>query len=133
MSRWLGKQGSFESPGAGYGAGYERRLSEDEGRSHKKLNRSFTISSQPASGAGARLKSREPSSPLKRFAQAKDAIRRAFQHLGARLEESQTFMRAAHQGSECEGVTALVQRTQGIQEVLARDHMKVDMPVNHHE
>ena len=123
MSRWLGKQGSFESPGAGYSANYERRLSEDEGRGHRKLNRSFTISSQPASGS--RLKSREPSSPLKRFAQAKDAIRRAFQHLGARLEESQTFMRAARQGSECEGVAKLVQRTRGIQEVLSRDHMKV--------
>lgn len=123
MSRWLSKQSSFESPGAGY----ERRHSEDEGKSQRgKLNRSLTITSQQKSSPRASSKqSREPSSPLKRFAQAKDAIRRAFHHLGARLEESQTFMRAAKQGQECEGVARLVHRTGGIQEVLTRDHMKV--------
>lgn len=121
MSRWLSKQGSFESPGAAY----QRRHSEDEGKGRRgKLNRSLTISSQPASGARAG-QSREPSSPLKRFAQAKDAIRRAFHHLGARLDDSQAFMRAAKQGKECEDVARLVERARGIQEVLSRDHMKV--------
>lgn len=123
MSRWLSKQSSLESPGAGY----ERRKSEDEGRQHKgKLNRSLTITSQQESTPRASSRqSRESSSPLKRFAQAKDAIRRAFLHLGSRLEETQTFMRAAKQGGECEGVASLERRTQGIQEVLTRDHMKV--------
>lgn len=120
MSRWLSKQSSVESPGAGY----ERRKSEDEGRQQKgKLNRSLTITSQQESTP--RRQSRESSSPLKRFAKAKDAIRRAFHHLGSRLEESQTFMRAAKQGGECEGVARLERRTQGIQDVLSRDHMKV--------
>lgn len=123
MSRWLSKQSSLESPGAGY----ERRKSEDDGRQHKgKLNRSLTITSQQESTPRASSRqSRESSSPLKRFAQAKDAIRRAFHHLGSRLEESQTFMRAAKQGGECEGVARLERRTQGIQELLTRDHMKV--------
>ena len=115
----------MESPGAGYGVGYERRLSEDEGKGHKaKLNRSLTISSQPASGRASRP-SRDLSSPLKRFAQAKDAIRRSFQHLVSRLEESQAFVRAARQGSECESVARLAKRTLDIQEVLSRDRMKV--------
>ena len=120
MSRWLGKQASFESPGAGY----QRRQSEGEGEGHHKgkLNRSLTISSRP--GANAR-QSREVSSPLKRFSSAKDAIRRAFHHLSARLNESQEFMRVARDGGESEGVAQLAQRTQGIQEILSRDHMKV--------
>ena len=122
MSRCLGRQGSLESPGAGYGASYERRFSEDEGKGHKaKLNRSLTISNQ---STAARL-SREPTSPLKRFAQAKDVIRRAFQHLGARVEESQAFVRAARQGSECASLGKLAQRTVDIQRVLDRDRMKV--------
>ena len=125
MSRWLSKQTSFESPGAGHSGGQERRFSEDAGKGQRaKLNRSLTISSQPASGHSS-TPSREPSSPLKRFAQAKNAIRRAFQHVGERLEESQAFMRAVRPGSESEGVASLAQRTQKIQRVLSRDRMKV--------
>lgn len=124
MSRWLSKQDSLESPGVGYG-GQERRFSEDDGKGQRaKLNRSLTISSQPTSGHASR-RSRETSSPLKRFAQAKDAIRRAFQHLGERLDESQTFMRVLRPGIENEEVVSLVQRTKEIQKVLSRDRMKV--------
>ena len=125
MSRWLGKQSSVESPGAGYGGRQERRLSQEEGKGVRgKLNRSLTISSQPGAGNGAR-EARDPSSPLKRFALAKDAIRRAFQHLSERLAESRSFLEAAQLGTDGGGVSSLVQRTQEIQKILSRDRMKV--------
>lgn len=133
MSRWLGKQGSVESPGAGYGSQQQgRRLSEDTGQSSKpKLNRSLTISGQSGSGHPS-VEPRGPTSPLKRFALAKDAIRKAFQHLGERLDESRTFMQTTAQlggdGSGSDqggGVVSLMQRTQEIQKILSRDRMKV--------
>ena len=122
MSRWLSKQGSLESPGAGYGGREERRASEDGHRA--KLNRSLTISSKPTAPSASR-ESRDPTSPLKRFAQAKEAIRKAFQHLGQRLGESHAFLQDAQLGVERGGVASLIERTQEIQKVLTRDRMKV--------
>ena len=126
MSRWLSRQGSAESPGAGYGSRQERRLSQEEGKGYKpKLNRSLTINSQPAASGNGVGEPRDPSSPLKRFALAKDAIRRAFQHLTERLGESQSFLQAAQLGSDGGGVSSLAGRTQEIQKILSRDRMKV--------
>ena len=126
MSRGLEKQASFGSPGLDYDLGSS--LEDDRlGKGRKALlNRSLTITGRPEPKPKTGIQSREPSSPLKRFARAKDGIRRAFQYLNARLEEAQAFMSAAREVTESnEDVATLVQRTHGIQEVLGRDRMKV--------
>ena len=99
-----------------------------ENKSSKRVNRSHTLSEidvQELRSFHVAKQSREPSSPLKRFSKAKEDISNAFGHLRERLLESQTFMNQVHKGVECKPLTALVERTAGIVEILKRDHMKV--------
>ena len=69
--------------------------------------------------------SRDPTSPLKRFSQAKEDISRTFGLLRDHLLESREFVSGVHQGAESTPLTALVERTEGIIIILKRDHMKV--------
>lgn len=116
----LFKQTSLESP---YRISNSKASTNgDETDSHKVLNRSLTITGGRR-GSGLK-RSREPSSPLKRFTRAKDAISRAFELLRDRLVESQAFMVQACEGGSPK-VTSLLDRTQGIEEMMSRDHMKV--------
>lgn len=94
----------------------------------KKLNRSLTLS-----GVGVHelrkfqviKQSQEPISPLKRFSKAKEDISYAFSLIKKRLLECQGFMGQVHKGAEYQPLTALIKRTEGIMDVLKRDHMKV--------
>lgn len=113
LSVQLGSEGSQES------------VLSDEMR--KKENRSHTLSGidvQELRSFHVAKQSREPSSPLKRFSKAKEDISNAFNQLRERLLESQTFMSRVGEG-ECKPLTALIERTKGITDVLQRDHMKV--------
>lgn len=112
----------------------ESKKSPDESQAEpgtdprKKLNRSFTLS-----GVGVKeLKSfnptsysSDPPSPLKRFSKAKQDIANIFTLLHDRLCESHEFISEVHRGVECMPLKALVERTEGIMEILKRDHMKV--------
>lgn len=114
------KQTSLESPYRSSGAS-----NGEETDTPKQLNRSLTISGERrTSGAPGLKRTRDPSSPLKRFTRAKDAISRAFGFLHDRLVESQTFMQQAH-GGDSPSVKALLDQTRGIVEMMSRDHMKV--------
>ncbi len=86
--------------------------------------RSHTLSGINVQDSVAK-QSREPSSPLRRFSKAKVDISNAFNNLRERLHESGTFMTQVHKGAECKPVMALMERTEGITEILQRDHMKV--------
>ena len=64
-------------------------------------------------------------SPLKRFRQAKDSLYRAFGLIRERLSEVGAFLVDAH-GEEGRGrMEPLLDKTSGIEDILARDHMKV--------
>ena len=93
----------------------------------RALNRSLTISGgRRTSGApGLSKKARDSSSPLKRFSKAKDAISKTFGLIHDRLTETQSYMKLAHPDSDSPSITSLLDRTLGIREILARDHMKV--------
>ena len=112
-SHSLHKQTSLESP-------YREPQAQNE---EKRLNRSLTVVDRRASSGGRRT--REPSSPLKRFARAKDNITRAFGLIQDRLKESQEFLKLAHDGTESKAVSTLLDSTSGIEDILSRDHMKV--------
>ena len=93
--------------------------------SPKVLNRSLTVRGERrTSGAPGLKRARDPSSPLKRFTKAKDAISRAFGLIRDRLQEAQTFMNQAD-GEDSLAVSNLLDRTRGIEEMMSRDHMKV--------
>ena len=113
MSHSLHKQTSLESP-------HKEPQAQNE---EKRLNRSLTVVDRRASSGGRRM--REPLSPLKRFARAKDSITRAFGLIQDRLKESQEFLKLAHKGTESKAVSALLDSTSGIEDILSRDHMKV--------
>ena len=122
MSKTFVKQASLESPGLS-----GRRPDMD---SPKPLNRSLTMVDRrttPGTGLAGR-QTREPTSPLKRFTRAKENISKAFGLIRERLTESQAFFQLAHKGVESRPVAALLERTQGIQDILSRDHMKVGDP-----
>lgn len=94
----------------------------------KKKDRSHTLSGtdvQELRSFHVAKQSREPSSPLKKFSKAKEDISNAFCQLRERLVESQTFMCQVHEGAECQALTVLIDRTEGIADILKRDHMKV--------
>lgn len=103
---------------------------QDEEDSSKKPNRSFSLT-----GVGVKelrsakfqdsKYSHEPTSPLKKFSRAKEDISHAFGLLKKRLIESQDFMGHVRKGAECKPLNVLMERTEGIREVLQRDHMKV--------
>ena len=64
-------------------------------------------------------------SPLKRFRQAKESIYKTFGLITSQLHQVQEVLTESH-GPEGEGRTsALLDKTKGIEEILARDHMKV--------
>ena len=115
LSVQLSSEGSVES---GVGVSEKGRR---EHRSHTLAGvdvrelRSYQVSKQ----------SREPSSPLKRFSKAKDDISDAFCKLKDRLLDTQQFMSQVHKDSECKPLTVLIKRTEGIADILRRDHMKV--------
>lgn len=91
-----------------------------------RLNRSLTISGgRRTSGAPALKKTRDTSSPLKRFSRAKEAISRTYGLIRDRLSEAQSYMKIAHPQSDSPAISSLLDRTRGIREILARDHMKV--------
>lgn len=117
MSKTLLKQRSVESPGMGY-----QRQSSHDGESHSsRLNRSMTMRTTPT----ATRRSRDPNSPLKRFARAKESISKAFGLIRNHLVESQAFLRLAYKGEESQPTAALLERSRGIEDILSRDHMKV--------
>lgn len=94
--------------------------------SPKPLNRSLTVTGgRRTSGTHTLRKARDSSSPLKRFSRAKDAISRTYGLIRDRLAEAQSYMQLAHPQSDSHSITSLLDRTQGIREILARDHMKV--------
>ena len=92
----------------------------------RPLNRSLTISGpRRTSGASTLKRSRDSSSPLKRFSRAKEAISRTYGLIRDRLAEAQSYMQIAHPQSDSPSISALLDRTKGIRDILARDHMKV--------
>ena len=92
----------------------------------RPLNRSLTISGgRRTSGAPGLKKARDSSSPLKRFSKAKDAISKTFGLIHDRLTETQSYVKLAHPEADSPSITSLLDRTRGIREILARDHMKV--------
>lgn len=67
-------------------------------------------------------------SPLRRFGEAKKRIFRTFGLIKDRITEIERFLIAVHEGEaedEEKGIDYLLKKTAGIEEVLARDHMKV--------
>ena len=116
----LQKQTSLESPGLSY---QQRRAQDEDKYSPNPLNRSLTVLDRRTSAGGRRP--RGSSSPLKRFARAKDSISKAFELIQDRLRESQAFLRLVHNGVESKPVSALLESTRGIEDILLRDHMKV--------
>lgn len=116
----LQKQTSLESPGLSY---QQRRAQDEDKYSPNPLNRSLTVVDRRTSASGRRP--RASSSPLKRFARAKDSISRAFELIQDRLKESQAFLQLVHSGAESKPVSALLESTRGIEDILLRDHMKV--------
>ena len=90
------------------------------------LNRSLTISGgRRTSGAPGLKRARDSSSPLKRFSNAKVAISKTFGLIHDRLAEVQSYVKLAHPEADSPSITSLLDRTRGIREILARDHMKV--------
>ncbi len=124
MSRSLYKQSSLESPGLTYHASGPEDVSSPP---VKPLNRSLTVSGPRGSITGSRtiFRARDSNSPLKRFTRAKQSISNAFGLVRDRLVEAQSFMKLSRQTSECPSLTALLDRTRGIEDILSRDHMKV--------
>lgn len=95
---------------------------------HRRREKSHTLSGmdvQELRNFQVAMQSREPTSPLKRFSKAKEDISNAFCYLKERLLESEAFVKRVHQDTECKSLTALIERTKGITEILQRDHMKV--------
>lgn len=92
----------------------------------RPLNRSLTITGgRMSSGSSTLRRQRDSSSPLKRFSRAKEAISRTYGLIRDRLAEAQSYMQIAHPQSESPSISALLDRTKGIRDILARDHMKV--------
>ena len=121
MSKPLPRQASLESPGL---SGWK----SDVDTHSPKLNRSLTMVERRTAPGGTGLvgrRTRDPLSPLKRFTRAKESISKAFGLIRERLTESQVFFQLARGGVESQPVAALLERTQGIQDILSRDHMKV--------
>ena len=114
MSATISRQTSFESP-------LQRRLSEEQ--LGVLQNRSFSV--RAASDHHHSRLPEEPTSPLKRFARAKDAISRAFAHVRERLADTQHFLDQVHGKMETSPVSSLLERCRKIDDVLSRDHMKV--------
>lgn len=120
------KQTSLESPGLSYRDSQPANGEGVDSPASRPLNRSLTISGpRRSSGAPALARSRDPTSPLKRFTHAKQSISRAFGFIRDRLVESQSFMQLSRQSSDCPSLDGLLSRTRGIEEILSRDHMKV--------
>ncbi len=106
----------------------ENQAAEAGADPRKKLNRSFTLSGdgvRELRGFNSSSHSTEVPSPLKRFSKAKEDIANIFSLLHDRLRESCEFVSVIHKGAECKPVKALIERTEGIMEMLKRDHMKV--------
>ena len=122
MSKPLAKQTSLESPGVSYSHQHRRRASEDEA-SPKPLNRSLTMVERRTGGVAKR--SRDVTSPLKRFTRAKEGISKAFSLICDRLTETLEFLCQVHGGADSQAITALLEKTRGIEDILSRDHMKV--------
>jgi len=103
---------------------------EDEIDDKKLGTRSLSLSGMDVKhlrshAASKATHSLESDSPLRRFSTAKESIAHVFGLLKERLLESSDFVIEVHQGSECKPLTALIERTEKIREVLERDHMKV--------
>ena len=91
--------------------------------SPKVLNRSLTISGgRGLSGAPVLKRTRDP---LKRFTRAKEAISRTYDLICDRLSEAQAYVQTAHPQTDSPKIASLLDRTAGIRDILARDHMKV--------
>ena len=124
MSRPLSKHASMDGPSL------RRHQSQDavgnNGCATPKpaLHRAHTIAERGTGSAGPK-RPREPLSPLKRFARAKESILKTFGHICEQLTETQLFLRQASGGEEPSAVSALLERNQGIVDILKRDHMKV--------
>ena len=94
--------------------------------SPKALNRSLTISGgRRTSGAPVSKRTRDSSSPLKRFSRAKEAISRTYGLIRDRLAEAQSYVQTAHPKTDSPKIASLLDRTAGIRDILSRDHMKV--------
>lgn len=91
------------------------------------INRSVTVYERrtSASPATASLQRGRSSSPLKRFREAKESISRAFRLIREELVKVREFLTEAHGEVGAGRVAPLLDRTRGIEEMLSRDHMKV--------
>lgn len=78
-----------------------------------------------ASPNTASLQQRGRSSPLKRFREAKDSISHAFRLIREELVKVTSFLDSAHGEDGKKKVSALLDKTHGIEDILSRDHMKV--------
>lgn len=125
MSRSLSEHASMDGPSL------RRHQSQDAVANNgcttpePALHRAYTIAERPTTGSAGPKRPRAPLSPLKRFARAKESILKTFGHICEQLTETQLFLRQASGGKEPGAVSALLERNQGIVDILKRDHMKV--------
>lgn len=64
---------------------------------------------------------------MKRFGLAKESIFRAFGLIQNQLSQAQELLTSAHGPDGNERMSLLLEKTKGIEDMLARDHMKVRM------
>ena len=91
--------------------------------SQNEFHRSNTISSLRPTSATPGSSDRNP--PLERFHHAKNEISLVYSHITNCLVEAQTFLKETLCKGGEEKMESLIEKTKGIQEILARDHMKV--------
>ena len=122
------RQSSLGTVGTNFGTPEARGSSESLLSDTSERNRALSLS-----GAGVQelrkykvvKQPQEPTSPLRKFSKAKDDISYAFDLVIKCLQGSQDFLHRVHKGAECQPLALLVKRTDGIKDVLRRDHMKV--------
>ena len=91
------------------------------------INRSQTVYDRRTSStpSGSLHTPRGRLSPLKRFREAKENISRAFGLIREELVKVQKFLGDARGEAGTSKVSDLLDKTQGIEDMLSRDHMKV--------
>ena len=64
---------------------------------------------------------------MKRFGLAKESIFRAFGLIQNQLSQAQELLESAHGPNSNGRMSLLLEKTKGIEDILARDHMKVSL------
>lgn len=120
MSGKLQRHTSFDSP--------EPTAAKRQHPRSASTNRSVTVYERRTSASPATvslLQRGRSTSPLKRFREAKESISRAFNLIREELVKVRKFLGEAHGEAGAGKVTSLLDRTRGIEDMLSRDHMKV--------